>query len=195
MRPSSSLWELSPCRVNRVPHDNRSWWWLIFFVFLKVTESDDIILGFFIFCFFLGFFVWRIFGFFLLHVEDEGRVWVGELGDGGEGNADARRFAIKNEGDIKAVVVAHEVFKLMLQHDGHAFGVARLEMGRQQHAFTIGVKGDEEMLFASKTRTAHLSENIPHHTQQGAFDEELITMLIVTHEMIVARGYSLLKSL
>src|SRR5436190_10165243 len=61
----------------------------------------------------------------LLELQAVGHARVEEHLDGGEGNSETLRDAVKGEFDLKAVVADDQVPKAMLQDDRHLLGVLR----------------------------------------------------------------------
>ena len=75
-----------------------------------------------------------------------------------------------------------EIPELVLQHDGHFFGILRAQPVRQPHAFGGGVEGDEEMMVAGQALVLPASvKHVADHAAQRLLDQDVVADVIDGH--------------
>lgn len=132
-----------------------------------------------------GFFQFFFFG--QRHVEFEFEIdgRIVETSDGIIGNDQLFRRIGEGEADFKAGFGYFEVPELVLDDDGHLFGIFRLEVLGNPHARRAGQECNEEMVVAGQAAgCGHFTQNLTNNAAKGILCENVVTDMILPHAVL-----------
>jgi hypothetical protein len=75
----------------------------------------------------------------------------------------------------------YHIPELMLQDDGHFFGILLLEPARNGNAGPMGIESNVQMMLAWQSRPANLLQNGAHNTAQRILRHYVVSDLILSH--------------